>query len=167
MVAYAGSKFMPSKKITQETLVAHGFALDRTSGFGDSFKFELGNGWYISAYCSFQGNPFLGNANKEIYEDINIHLKDMIGTSHICTTEKALEENLPHIISTLKSNSDNEEILKCPKCKTRYVNPKTPGPGQKWKPFLSCNGMQIVGRGQNKGVMCDGVSKKLPAVVKY
>lgn len=158
---------MPSKKIVQDILIGQGFTLDSTSGFGDAYKLNLGNGWQASAYCSFEGNPFSGNVNKETYEDIDIHLHDMIGTSHICTTEQALEENLPSIIKILKSNSDDDEILKCPKCKTRYVNPKTPTAGQKWKPFLSCSGMQIVGRGQHKGVMCDGVSKKLPAVVKY
>ncbi|ABO24597.1 hypothetical protein Shew_2731 [Shewanella loihica PV-4] len=161
------SKIMPSKESVQEILKAQGFTLDSTSGFGDAYKLDLGNGWQVSAYCSFEGNPFAGDVDKDTYEDIDVHLYDMIGTSHICTTDKKLEEKLPDIIRSLRANSDDDEILKCPKCKIRYVNPKTPSEGQKWKPFLSCSGMQIVGRGQNKGVLCDGISKKLPAVVKY
>jgi len=162
-----GVKLMPSKKIVQGILIQQGFTLERTSGFGDAYRLDLGNGWQASAYCSFEGNPFAGNVNQEKYEAIKIHLHDMIGTSHICTTEQKLEENLSSIIKILKSNSDDDEILKCPKCKIRYVKPKIPTAGQRWKPFLSCSGMQIVGRGQHKDVMCDGVSKKLPAVVNY
>ena len=45
---------------TQGILQASGFVLDSTSGFGDSYKMDLGNGWLVSAYCSFEVNPFAG-----------------------------------------------------------------------------------------------------------
>lgn len=158
---------MPSKESVQKIIEKKGFTLDSTSAFGDAYKLDLENGWHVSAYCSFEGNPFAGGVDKDTYEDIDVHLHDMIGTSHLCTNEEKLEENLPDIIKALRSNSNDDDILKCPKCKIRYVHPKTPTKGQKWKPFLSCSGMQIVGRGQNKGVVCDGVSRKLPAVINY
>lgn len=63
--------------------------------------------------------------------------------------------------------SKNDDLLKCPKCKTRYVHAKEPMQGQRWKPFLSCDGMMVVGQGTKKHVECDGVSNKLPAVVVY
>ncbi|MCJ8300566.1 MAG: hypothetical protein MJK13_16760 [Pseudomonadales bacterium] len=152
---------------TQGILQTSGFVLDSTSGFGDSYKLDLGNGWLVSAYCSFEGNPFAGKVERNAYKDVDVQLHDMIGTSHICITEDALEENLQEIINTLKYNSDDDKILKCPKCNIRYVCSNTPTIGQKWDSYLSCSGMQIVARGQDNGVICDGVSEKLAAVVKY
>lgn len=134
---------------------------------GDAYKLQLENGWSISAYCSFVGNPFEGNVDKSNYDTVDLHLHDCIGTSHICHSCESLNQNILIIIKTLTDNSNNEEILKCPKCNERYVSPKTPVAGQKWKPFLSCSGMQITGKGQNKGVICNGTSNKLPAVVNY
>ncbi|OUS28116.1 hypothetical protein A9R01_13925 ['Osedax' symbiont bacterium Rs2_46_30_T18] len=151
----------------QGILKAGGFLLDSTSGFGDCYKLELGNGWLVSAYCSFEGNPLAGDVDKTSYKDVDIQLHNMVGTSYICSTEQALKENLLCIIDTLRSNSDDDKILKCPKCQIRYVNTNTPTAGQKWQPYLSCSGMQVVAIGDNKGVMCDGVSEKLPAVVNY
>lgn len=149
----------------EKILINHGFKKDHQSGFGESYKIDLGNNWKVSIYCSFVGNPFQGDVNKSQYEAVSASLHDSIGTRYKFTSCIALDKNIDGIVETLKEQSDNDEILKCEKCKIRYGHPKEPPPGKKWKPFLSCEGMIITGKGQNKHVICDGVSKKLPAVV--
>ena len=157
---------MLDKDFIKNALEVNGFELGESSNFGDQYYYSFDNDWKVSAYCSFVGNPFAGNVNKEEYEDISISIADMIGTNFECTSLPSLEANLPKILKRLKENSDNDEILKCPKCKTRYVQLKSPTRGQKWKPFLSCSGMIIKGRGTSKVVLCDGTSKKIPALIK-
>ncbi|EKS72437.1 hypothetical protein BURK_005332 [Burkholderia sp. SJ98] len=49
-------------------LVAVGFQLLNSSGFGDSYEKVLPNGWKITAFGSFVGNAFLGNV-MALYED--------------------------------------------------------------------------------------------------
>ncbi|GAA6154458.1 hypothetical protein [Pseudoteredinibacter isoporae] len=154
------------KKNIQPILEKVGFVDDTSAGYSDRFKIDLKNGWFVSAYCSYSGNFFDDNIDKEKYEKVSVSLDGLIGTTHIFNNEKALERNLLKILETLKENSDNEEILKCPEC-GRYVNPKTPKPGDTWKPFLSCSGMQVVGTGKSKQVLCKGTSKKLPAIVNH
>jgi hypothetical protein len=149
---------------TESILVAAGF--QKSVGgmaIGESCTLDIGGGWSVSAYCGYGGNLF--DIDRNVFTDVKIHLHDMVGTSYVCLTESALESKLPSIIATLKSNAATPDLLKCPKCKAFYVSPKTPPPGQKWKPFLSCKGMMITGK--NKTVMCDGISKALPAVVIY
>ncbi|EPJ48209.1 MAG: hypothetical protein OFPI_30610 [Osedax symbiont Rs2] len=150
----------------QGILKERGFSLDSSSGFGDCYKLDLGNGWLVSAYCSYMGNPLVAKVDKARYKDVDIQLQNMIGSSFICSTEQALEDNLPAIIATLKSNSDDDKILKCPKCLIRYLNSNPPSEAGKLKSYLSCSGMQVVGV-DNKGSVCDGVSKTLPAVINY
>ncbi|WP_261858194.1 hypothetical protein [Photobacterium sanguinicancri] len=147
-------------------LTEFGFELKNTSGFGDDYRYELGNGWEVTAYCSFVGNPFANNVDHTKYEEVNIHLFDCIGTEYICKSVDSLKEKLAKVVETLKSNSDDDDILKCPEC-NRYVGVKRPTRGQKWKPFLSCKGMIVQGRGKNKDVLCRGVSKKLRAEVIF
>ena len=150
----------------QGILTKGGFSLDSSSGFGHCYKLDLGNGWLVSAYCSFMGNPLVALVDKTSYKDVDIQLHHMIGSSYICSTEQALEDNLLAIIAVLKSNSDDDQILKCPKCHIRYVNSNTLSAAGKGKSYLTCSGMQVVGI-DDKGVICDGVSKTLPAVVNY
>lgn len=155
------------KEEVEKILLQEGFELGDSSAFGEQYYLSLGNDWKVSAYCSFHGNPFAGDAiDKESYEDINISLSDSIGTNFEFEKTKSLKENLSKVIQRLKENSDDDDILKCPKCKVRYVQIKKPRSGQKWKPFLSCSGMIIKGSGRNKGVICDGTSKKIPALIK-
>ncbi|MBO2582755.1 hypothetical protein Q4Q49_18360 [Shewanella sp. SP1S1-7] len=156
---------MHSKQTVQNILESHGFKLNNESNVGDSYKFNLDNGWQASAFCSFVGNIFQGNIDKQAYEYIHVSLFDCIGTQYEFKSSESLDKNIDRVIATLKAHSDNDDILKCEKCNSRYVQPKKPPAGKKWKPFLSCSGMMIVGSGRNKGVMCDGTSKKLPAVV--
>ena len=161
---------MMKKDEVANLLVSKGFVLEQ-SGLGDDYFIAIGTEWKIMAFCPFEGNPFLGNVDKNNYEEVNIHLNskndEMAGTNHICHTEQSLTDNIDIILAKLKNNSENEDMLKCPKCKIRYVHPKTPTSGQKWKPFLSCSGMMVIGKDKNKWVLCDGVSKKLPAVINY
>jgi len=159
---------MLAKGNAQVNLEAHGFTLQKSNDLLDNYELDLGNGWIVSASCSFEGNPFMGqDVDKDTYSKIDIHLGDLIGTSHIFDAEKPLERNLAKVIEILRCNSNDEVILKCPKCNDLYVTPKIPTSQQSWKPFLSCRGMQMVGSGKNKGILCNGVSSGLPAVVHY
>lgn len=157
---------MFEKDEVHQILIEFGFELSNTSGFGDDYLYELKNGWQVTAYCSFVGNPFANNVDATKYEEINIHLFESIGTEYICKSVDSLKGKLAKVIEILKSNSDDDEILKCPDC-TRYVGVKRPTYGQKWKPFLSCKGMIVHGRGKDKDVFCRGVSKKLRAEIKF
>ena len=140
-------------------LTSAGFA--KGDGFlGVSYTLSLGNGWDVTAYCSYGANPLL----RDSYAKIDIHLHDVVGTSHICHSEEALRNNLGKILTILRANSSTPDILKCPKCKTRYVSPKIPTAGERWSPFLSCKGMMTTRKGD---VIFDGVSRDLPAVVNY
>jgi len=156
---------MHSKQVVQNIIEKHGFHLDNESNVGDSYKMDLDNEWKISAFCSFVGNVFENNIDKQSYEYIHVSLFDCIGTEYDFKNSVSLDKNIDQVVATLESHSNNDDILKCEKCNSRYVQPKKPHSGKKWKPFLSCSGMMIVGRGQSKGVICDGTSKKLPAVV--
>ena len=156
---------MHSKQVVKNILERHGFHLDNESNVGDGYKIDLGNEWKISAFCSFVGSFFENNIDKQSYEYIHVSLFDCIGTEYDFKSSVSLDKNIDQVVATLESHSNNDDILKCEKCNSRYVQPKKPHLGKKWKPFLSCSGMMIVGRGQSKGVICDGTSKKLPAVV--
>ncbi len=155
-----------SKGEVEPFLVSLGFALESSSGFGDGFTMTLSTGWKISAYAAKEGNPFAGTAKDDSYEEVSFTL-DSKGTIHRCLSLGGLKKNAAGIVAELLRVSKNEDLLKCPKCKKRNVHAKEPTQGQKWKPFLSCDGMMIVGQGAKKHVECDGVSKKLPAVVVY
>lgn len=156
---------MHSKQVVQNILEKHGFHLGNESNVGDSYKMNLDNEWEISAFCSFVGNISTNNVDKQSYEYIHVSLFDCIGTQYEFKNSASLEKNIDQVVATLERHSNNDNILKCEKCNTRYVQPKKPRQGQKWKPFLSCSGMMITGRGKSKGVICDGTSKKLSAVV--
>lgn len=144
-----------------------GFVLDKSSGFGDSFELKLPTNWTISAYAAFVGNPFEGNVDRESYEDVRVSL-DGKGTLHIFHSEDALISDLHSTIAALTEVSQNPDLLKCPKCKTRFVHVKLPTPGGKqFLPFLSCDGMTISGSGRNKGPACSGTSRRVVAVVVH
>lgn len=156
---------MPSSEVTQ-ILEAEDFVLDKQSNLGHMFSRTVPNGWRIVAYGGHAGNIFLGTSDPSKIDELSITL-DSKGTRHYCNSIASLKRNLPVIVRALTEVSETPELLKCPKCKTRYVHAKEPTAGQKWRPFLSCEGMMIVGSGKNKGVLCDGVSKALPAVIYH
>lgn len=150
----------------QNVLTPLGFVLEGSSGFGHEYALLLNATWKITAYASLEGNPFAGAVDPNLVDEVSFTL-DSKGTKYICSSLAALKKHVASIIKQLTYLSEHEDLLLCPKCKTRFVHAKMPLPGQKWKPFLSCDGMMISGRGANKGVECDGTSKKLPAVVRY
>ena len=156
---------MHSKQEVQNILEKHGFELGDSANVGDSYKLTLGNGWQISAFCAFVGNVFRNNLDKNSYEYIHVSLFDCVGTEYDFKSASSLDENLERVVSILREQSVNDDILKCEKCENLYVSPKKPPEGKKWRAFLSCKGMMIVGSGRNKGIRCDGTSKKIPAVV--
>lgn len=155
-----------SKNEVEPFLFGLGFTLEHASGFGDEFAQTLSTGWKLIAYASKEGNPFAGTGKQDSYDEISFTL-DSKGTNHRCISLSGLKGNADAIIKELLRVSKSDDLLKCPKCKTRYVHAKEPRQGQRWKPFLSCDGMMIVGQGRNKHAECDGVSNKLPAVVIY
>jgi hypothetical protein len=154
------------KEETEPLLLSLGFTLESSSGVGDEYSMDLDARWKVTAFAAYKGNPFAGTATADTYERVDFSL-DSKGTIHKCFSVKALQSNAVKILDELRRVSENEDLLKCPKCGTRYVHAKEPHPGDKWKPFLSCDGMMVVGRGREKHVACDGISKKLPAVVLY
>ncbi|MBJ9304727.1 hypothetical protein I5504_01355 [Citrobacter koseri] len=156
---------MFSKEKVSDILFANGFEIKNQSNIGDSYTFDLGNEWQVSVFCPFVGNVFEGNVDKLNYEALSASLFDSIGTKFKFKNVASLEANIKKVLRILKENSDDDDILKCEKCGVRYMQPKEPTFGKKWKPFLSCSGMIIKGTGKNKGILCDGTSKKLPAVV--
>ncbi|MCK9389105.1 MAG: hypothetical protein M0Q22_12045 [Sulfuritalea sp.] len=155
-----------SKSEVEPFLLSLGFALEHSSGFGDEFAQTLSTGWKLNAYASKEGNPFSGTEKHDSYDEVSFTL-DSKGTRHRCVSLSGLKKHAGAIIKELLRVSKNDDLLKCPKCKTRYVHAKEPTQGQRWKPFLSCDGMMVVGQGAKKHVGCDGVSQKLPAVVVY
>jgi hypothetical protein len=157
---------MHSKQEVQKILEKHGFHLDNESNVSDSYKFSLDNEWEISAFCSFVGNIFQNNVDKQLYEYIHVSLFDCIGTEYDFKSSVSLEKNIDGVIAELEKHSNNDDILKCEKCNSRYVQPKKPHSDKTWKPFLSCSGMMIVGRRQSNEVICNGTSTKIPAVVE-
>lgn len=156
---------MPKAKV-EPFLLSLGFALTHSSGYGDEYTKTLHGEWKVSAYASKEGNPFAGTVKDDSYEKVSFSL-DGKGTSYRCLSVNALTAHGSGILAELLKVSNNVELLKCPKCKTRYVHVKEPAPYQKWKPFLSCDGMMITGKGAKKHTACDGTSKKIPAVVVF
>lgn len=152
---------MHARETVKYILEKHGFRLDSESSVGDGYKLNLDNGWQVSAYCAFATN-----IDGKPYEYIHVSLFDCIGTQYDFKSASSLDTNIDRVVAVLKHHSDDDAILKCEKCRTRYVSPKIPPEGKKWKPFLSCKGMMIVGSGKKKDVMCAGTSRQLPAVVK-
>lgn len=148
-------------------LIAAGFQLIRSSGFGDSYEKVLPSGWKITAFGSFVGNAFIGNVNRELYEDLSMSL-DGKGTTHVFHSGAAVARDLGETVVLLSDVSTTPDLLKCPKCGVRFVHTKSPTPGGKqFRPFLSCDGMTIERTGKGKGPLCTGTSNRIPALVTH
>lgn len=141
-----------------------GFDLNSSTRLGDSYSRPLDTGMKVSAYASFVGNLF--NLSDHEYDEVVFTLESK-GTSYKFRSLDSLRLHATEVLNTLHTVSKTPDLLKCPKCGIRYVHAKEPVAGQKWKPFLSCEGMVIERRGKTKGIVCDGTSTKLPAVVVY
>lgn len=103
---------------------------------------------------------------QEEYEEVRFTLEGN-GTTYKFRFVHALRGHAERIVERLHDVSRNPNLLQCPKCGIRFVHAKEPVAGQNWEPFLSCAGMMVEGKGKNRGITCDGVSKKLPTVVVY
>jgi hypothetical protein len=156
------------KSDVEALLLSKGFLLSDSSNFGDSYSLALtGSKWSITAYAGKEGSVFQNTVNHDVYKEVSVSL-DSKGTDYEFHSLAALQNHLDEVTQSLTEVSQNEDLLKCPKCGTRYVHCKTPSAGQSFKPFLSCDGMTPQKGGKNRGkAYCDGVSKKLPPQVIY
>ena len=107
-----------------------------------------------------------GSANTDQCEHVSISLQAQ-GTVYKYLSLAGLEAHLHEALTALHRVAENEELLRCPECGIRLAHAKQPGAGERWKPFLSCDGMARQGKDKTKEPVCRGVSKKLPAVVVY
>jgi hypothetical protein len=127
---------------------------------------KLGTGLSVSAYAALAGGFFDRVKSDEITKvDFNLESK---GTTYRCLSLAALQSKIAGIVAELTKISATPELLKCPQCKIRFVHTKEPlTTGKQFRPFLSCEGMRIVGKGNKKHALCDGTSTALPALVTY
>ena len=143
-----------------------GFTSETPSAFGTSYSKLLPTNLAVTGYASVSGNPFAGTADPDTFEKVNLSL-DHSGTTYRFLSLAALRSKVPAVLAKLEEISHTPNLLRCPKCKVRKVSLKEPATGQRWKPFLSCAGMMISGKGANKQVSCDGTSSRLPPLVVY
>jgi len=147
-------------------LLNAGFTRTESSSFGDHYSRPLRPGFIATAYASRAGG-FWSSGQSDTVEKVDFTLESR-GTTHRCLSVSALQQHTPEIVAELDRVSQTPDLLKCPQCNTRYVHTKEPRPGGKqFKPFLSCEGMRIVGKGAKKHPECDGISNALPALVVY
>lgn len=146
-------------------LLGQGFQKTNSSNFGEQYSRKLAGTLSASAYASVKGGFWEPKTDDVEKVDFSLESK---GTVYRCLSSEALKNNISTIIFELEKVSQTPKFLKCPECGTRDVHMKEPTPGGKqFKPFLSCEGMMIVGKGRDKHVACKGVSTALPALVVY
>jgi hypothetical protein len=153
----------------EQMLFAAGFSHTGTSNFGHTYRLDLGNGYVVDGFASVEGVEFFGPpADPNKIERVSCSL-EAGGTTYRFYSEDALGANLAGTIAELRHVSRNPDLLKCPECGTRNVHMKEPlsGASKQFKPFLSCDGMQVQGTGKKKGIACYGTSNKLPALINY
>lgn len=129
---------------------------DFLEGLASGFTRPSAPGWKISAHASWRGG----------YIDVALtHIADggMIGTHHRFHSAAALTVGLGTAVAKLEAVSAQPDLMKCPECGTRWVNVKDSRHGS----FLSCQGMQVMGKKPNRGARCRGVSRKIPAIIEY
>jgi hypothetical protein len=137
----------------------------------DTYSLSLDAEWTITARAPFETAPaeasgtFFDTPVNGLYAAVEFTLSSR-GTLYRCRTAGALSDHVTDIIEELRRVARDPGLLKCPKCGVRWVQAKEPSPGQSWKPFLSCEGMYIVGSGRRKQAACRGTSSKLPAVIE-
>jgi hypothetical protein len=149
-------------------LLAQGFAADPKgkSPFGDLYRKQLDAERHALAYAAKVGNPFAGTSKDDCYESVSFTL-DLGGPTHRVVAMGSLRANIAKILAEIDKIRLNPESIRCPKCRSRYVHTKEPRQGDKWRPFLSCDGMEVVGSGQNKRIACSGTLKTMSALIVY
>ena len=142
-------------------LTSHGFA----KGQSDQYSRQSSGQFKMTAWVWLEGG--FGEPKTDNVRRVDMSL-DNKGTVYRCHSQAGLTTNISKIITKLDILSQTPDLLKCPECGTRYVHMKESlGGGKKFKPFLSCDGMTIVGKGRDKRAACRGVSTKIPALVEY
>jgi hypothetical protein len=115
------------------------------------------DGWLIGAHASWQ---------QPVHVDLGLMrnaAEATIGTQHRFVSTAALSRDVRTVLAELEALTLQPDLLKCPDC-GRWVVLKEPTRGQSFPPFLSCEGMRIVGRGPNKQPQCRGTSKRIAAL---
>ena len=154
----------------QPVLEAAGFVPQSGATFDEarsrSFIRPSSGLWKIGAYADvddrYGGGPRV---------DIGLKLDPRgasIGTVHRILSLRALHARIQEILTTLEALAQQEQLLKCPKCGTRWVAIKEPSAGGKqFSPFLSCQGMHRARGRMGKYTPCDGVSTQIPALLVH
>lgn len=153
----------------EQILFAAGFSHTETSGPGHRYRLDLGSGYTVEGIASIEGASFFAPpADPSKIKRVSCSL-EAGGTTYRFYSEKALTANLGGTVAELRRVSQNPDLLKCPKCGVRNVRMKEPlsSAAKQFKPFLSCEGMQVQGTGRKRKIACDGISKKLPALKNY
>lgn len=168
-------KCMMKKSDAQQVLVNAGFVFTpRRIGdyWGDHYALQLDSKWKVEAWAPKVEQPTWGNQledeevfEQDKYEEVTFSL-DGKGTRYECKSLAALQQHINHILDELSQVSQNEELLLCPKCRTRYMVAITPDVSQEPEAFLACE-RAYARRYQQLGAYCDGVSNKLPARIVY
>jgi hypothetical protein len=128
--------------------------------------FKAGTGqWTIGAHAHAEDGVIL-------HVDLGLHLDprgSTIGTVHRVESLPALHANATTIVEALEALAQDEDQLKCPKCGVRWVVLKEPSPAAltQFRPFLSCEGMHKVRSGKRGVILCNGVSRRIPPLVRY
>jgi hypothetical protein len=156
---------MMAKVDVDTVLLGLGFIAGSSSGLGHHYSLQLEDDWKISGYASVDGNLFDDvKPDPNNIKRIDFTLSSR-GTTYRCLSIESLRAHIGHIVADLSRVFGTPDLLRCPKCRVRFVHTKEPRAGQKWKPFLSCEGMMI--REGRKDVICDGTSDKLPALICF
>jgi hypothetical protein len=131
---------------------------DFMEGLGSTFTRPSLPGWIIGAYASWRDPAHV---------DVGLKASSgghTIGTCHRFHSAGVLQNGLHQVIANLEAMTAQPDIMKCPKCRSRWVVVKESSQG---RPFLSCEGMRVAGRGPNKNVLCRGTSDRIPPVLDY
>lgn len=120
--------------------------------------------WFIGAHISWDGDA----ARHVDVGLMQYPTESTIGTRHRFFSEGALAGELAVVLAQLETILQEQDLLKCPDC-GRWVVLKEPhaGAARQFRPFLSCEGMRMVGRGPNKGPQCRGTSNRILALVEH
>jgi DNA-directed RNA polymerase subunit RPC12/RpoP len=150
--------------IEQATTILIGAGFEKKDspfpGLGVTYVRGIQDGWRVGAHATDKN---------EVFERCDFFLKtkdgEHYGTEYRVLSLEALQREVSSIVEKLSELARNEELLRCPECKTRRVTLKERN--SDGRPFLSCEGASMLyGRGPNKGFLCRGSSRAIPARVE-
>lgn len=117
--------------------------------------------WKIRADQSFDKEYLCMGLEHSIHEPL-------IGTEHRFYSLSGLQQHVANAVTRMEHFANNDHLLKCPDCKTRWVHPKESRYG--W--FLSCTGADMLHRFSREGMRvkdfaCRGVQKNMQVIALY